>query len=57
MGFEVDVNYILDQIPSSNFKPDDEKAEDANYTKSKRFRQTTMFSATMPSAVERLAKK
>ncbi|KAJ2008621.1 mRNA splicing protein prp28 [Coemansia thaxteri] len=46
MGFEEDVNYILDALPVSNVKHD-----------AKAFRQTTMFSATMPSAVERLARK
>ncbi|KAL1916703.1 uncharacterized protein VTP21DRAFT_5407 [Calcarisporiella thermophila] len=62
MGFENDVNFILDALPVSNIKPDTEDAEDAAKMSAKliggrKFRQTTMFSATMPPAVERLAKK
>ncbi|KAJ1966299.1 mRNA splicing protein prp28 [Dispira parvispora] len=73
MGFEPDVNYILDALPVSNLKPDTDDALDANkmlqdvssgHTKQDdqptgegRYRQTTMFSATMPPAVERLAQK
>ncbi|KAF9912790.1 mRNA splicing protein prp28 [Linnemannia zychae] len=64
MGFETDVNFILDALPLSNLKPDTDDAEDASkMTKAignethKKYRQTTMFSATMPAAVERLAKK
>lgn len=44
LGFEVDLNYILDSIPAI---PSDEVGG----------RQTVMFSATMPSALESLAKK
>jgi ATP-dependent RNA helicase DDX23/PRP28 len=44
LGFEVDLNYILDSIPAI---PSDEKDG----------RQTVMFSATMPPALESLAKK
>ncbi|KAF7730004.1 DEAD (Asp-Glu-Ala-Asp) box polypeptide 23 [Apophysomyces ossiformis] len=61
MGFEADVNFILDALPVSNVKPDGAEAEDAEaMTKTfggRKYRQTTMFSATMPPAVERLAKK
>ncbi|KAI8139339.1 P-loop containing nucleoside triphosphate hydrolase protein [Fennellomyces sp. T-0311] len=53
MGFEADVNFILDALPVSNLKPEDEEASDVT----RKYRQTTMFSATMPPAVERLAKK
>lgn len=68
MGMEADVNFILDALPASNMKPEDEEGAEggenamavdqkgeapANY----KYRQTTMFSATMPPAVERLAKK
>ncbi|KAI8339174.1 P-loop containing nucleoside triphosphate hydrolase protein [Chlamydoabsidia padenii] len=65
MGFEDAVNTILDALPVSNVKPDDNE-EDANKESSgtittttgdQKYRQTTMFSATMPPAVERLAKK
>ncbi|KAJ3149773.1 DEAD (Asp-Glu-Ala-Asp) box polypeptide 23 [Geranomyces variabilis] len=64
MGFEADVNYILDALPVSNLKPDDEASEDPKALRAAlaqtgmvRYRQTVMFSATMPSAVERLAKR
>uniref|UniRef100_A0A0V0G449 Probable ATP-dependent RNA helicase DDX23 n=3 Tax=Triatoma TaxID=30075 RepID=A0A0V0G449_TRIDM len=61
MGFEPDVQKILDYMPVSNLKPDNEDAEDetkllANYNTKKKYRQTVMFTATMPAAVERLAR-
>ncbi|CAJ0748712.1 2748_t:CDS:2, partial [Entrophospora sp. SA101] len=62
MGFETDVNVILDALPVSNVKPDTEEAENPvemlkkNGTK-ERCRQTVMASATMAPAVERLAKR
>uniref|UniRef100_A0A0K8SG94 Probable ATP-dependent RNA helicase DDX23 n=1 Tax=Lygus hesperus TaxID=30085 RepID=A0A0K8SG94_LYGHE len=61
MGFEPDVQKILDFMPVTNLKPDNEDAEDeakllANYHSKKKFRQTVMFTATMPAAVERLAR-
>ncbi|XP_075152872.1 putative ATP-dependent RNA helicase DDX23 [Haematobia irritans] len=61
MGFEPDVQKILEYMPVTNLKPDTEEAEDANklmenfYSK-KKYRQTVMFTATMPPAVERLAR-
>ncbi|KAJ2891149.1 mRNA splicing protein prp28, partial [Coemansia aciculifera] len=55
MGFEDDVNFILDALPVSNRKPDDHY--DANMAREFAYRQTTMFSATMPPVVERLARK
>ena len=57
MGFEADVNFILEQLPLSNIKPDTDDAENAEWLRSRKFRQTVMFTATMPSAVERLARK
>ncbi|KAG0167692.1 DEAD (Asp-Glu-Ala-Asp) box polypeptide 23 [Apophysomyces sp. BC1034] len=61
MGFEPDVNFILDALPVSNVKPDGAEAENAEAMTQtfdgRKYRQTTMFSATMPAAVERLAKK
>ncbi|KAF8986137.1 DEAD (Asp-Glu-Ala-Asp) box polypeptide 23 [Entomortierella lignicola] len=64
MGFEADVNFILDALPVTNLKPDSDEAEDAakmtmaiDEDSNKKYRQTTMFSATMPPAVERLAKR
>jgi len=66
MGFEEDVLKILDFMPVSNMKPAEEsedakKLEDGdfmseNFFSERRFRQTVMFTATMPAAVERLAK-
>ncbi|CAG9576199.1 unnamed protein product [Danaus chrysippus] len=61
MGFEPDVQKILEYMPVSNIKPDTDAAEDAsvllaNYNSKKKFRQTVMFTATMPPAVERLAR-
>lgn len=61
MGFEPDVQKILEYMPVTNLKPDNEDAEDeskllANYYSKKKFRQTVMFTATMPPAVERLAR-
>ena len=45
---------VLDAMPSTNLKPEDEAIElDQNRV----YRTTYMFSATMPSAVERLARK
>jgi len=44
MGFEEDLNYILDAIASSS-------------AESSLKRQTVMFSATMPIQVDRLARK
>lgn len=50
----VQVQAVLDAMPSSTLKPEDESAElDHRRT----YRTTYMFSATMPPAVERLARK
>ncbi|KAJ6787293.1 hypothetical protein PWT90_01714 [Aphanocladium album] len=62
MGFEEPVNMILDALPVSNEKPDTDEAEDGRlmqrYVGEKdRYRQTMMFTATMPPLVERIAKK
>ncbi|KAE9458860.1 hypothetical protein C3L33_09260, partial [Rhododendron williamsianum] len=54
MGFEPQVVGVLDAMPSSNFKP---KNEDEELDKKKIYQTTCMFSATMPPAVERLARK
>ena len=45
---------VLDAMPNSNLKPD---AEDATLEANRVYRTTYMFSATMPAAVERLARK
>ena len=61
MNFEVELKKILEFLPLTNEKPDDEDAENptillANMKTKKKFRQTVLFSATMPPAVERIAK-
>ncbi|MGH0166927.1 UNVERIFIED_CONTAM: hypothetical protein FKN15_014410 [Acipenser sinensis] len=62
MGFEPDVQKILEYIPVTNQKPDTDEAEDPekmimNFGSGKhKYRQTVMFTATMPAAVERLAR-
>ncbi|KAI9724557.1 MAG: mRNA splicing protein prp28 [Candelaria pacifica] len=62
LGFEEPVNKILDALPVANEKPDSEEAEDAlvmsqHLGGKDRYRQTMMYTATMPSAVERIARK
>ena len=61
MGFEPAVQQILEYMPVTNLKPDTEEAEDEqhlmrNVESGNKFRQTVMFTATMPPTVERLAK-
>lgn len=61
MGFEADVQKILDFMPVTNLKPDTEEAEDgeklmANMSEGRRYRQTVMFTATMPPAIEKMAR-
>ncbi|KAM3181394.1 DEAD (Asp-Glu-Ala-Asp) box polypeptide 23 [Hymenolepis weldensis] len=61
MGFEPHVNNILSYLPVTNQKPDTEEAEQddkllANFSTKQKYRQTVMFTATMPPAVERLAR-
>ena len=62
LGFEEPVNKILDALPVTNEKPDTEDAEDSRVMSrhlggKDRYRQTMMYTATMPSAVERIARK
>ncbi|KAF5134228.1 Pre-mRNA-splicing ATP-dependent RNA helicase [Metarhizium brunneum] len=62
LGFEESVNKILDALPVSNEKPDTDDAENAQLMKSylgsrDKYRQTMMYTATMPPLVERIAKK
>lgn len=61
MGFEPDVQKILEFMPVSNLKPDTDEAEDSsklmlNFNTKHKYRQTVMFTATMPPLVERLAR-
>ncbi|KAF2970103.1 hypothetical protein GQX73_g3476 [Xylaria multiplex] len=62
MGFEEPVNKILDALPVTNEKPDTDAAENAQLMSrplggKDRYRQTMMYTATMPTAVEKIAKK
>ncbi|OTB08748.1 hypothetical protein M426DRAFT_316766 [Hypoxylon sp. CI-4A] len=62
MGFEEPVNKILDALPVTNEKPDTDAAENAQLMSGHlgdkdRYRQTMMYTATMPTAVEKIAKK
>nr|XP_045604912.1 probable ATP-dependent RNA helicase DDX23 [Procambarus clarkii] len=62
MGFEPDVQKILKFMPVTNEKPDNEDAEDEdkllqNFLSTHKYRQTVMFTATMPTAVERMARQ
>ncbi len=57
MGFEPQVTAIFEKMPSSNLRPIDEDLNETDTSKSKIYRQTFMFSATMPPAVERLTRK
>jgi ATP-dependent RNA helicase DDX23/PRP28 len=57
MGFEEPVQKILDALPVNNEKPDTEEAEDSRLMSTHNYRQTMMFTATMPTAVERIARK
>ena len=61
MGFEPDVQKILDFMPVTNLKPDTDEAEDEgnlieNLKTKNKYRQTVMFTATMPPPLERLAR-
>ncbi|KAI6028766.1 P-loop containing nucleoside triphosphate hydrolase protein [Pisolithus orientalis] len=66
LGFEADLLFILDKLPSgalegeeTNWQEDamDVDGEDGSAKNKGRTRVTTLFSATMPPAVERLARK
>jgi ATP-dependent RNA helicase DDX23/PRP28 len=61
MGFEPDVQRILEFLPMTNLKPDTDDAENPdiiskNLMSKDKFRQTVMFTATMPPTVEKLAR-
>ncbi|QRW26973.1 DEAD/DEAH box helicase [Rhizoctonia solani] len=64
LGFEADLTFILDALPAESLKVEDEMdldgrhgvVRDSSGQKGKT-RVTTLFSATMPPAVERLARK
>ncbi|VEV57943.1 ATP-dependent RNA helicase DDX23, putative [Plasmodium vinckei vinckei] len=61
MGFEDAVHFILDNIPTSNLKSEDDalalQEEMMAKAGHRLYRLTQMFSATMPPSVERLSRK
>ena len=67
-GFESQIQAVMDQMPSSNLRPESEEGleaaaaadggpDEGEHPDQGRYRQTIMFSATMPPRVEALAKK
>jgi ATP-dependent RNA helicase DDX23/PRP28 len=57
MGFEPQVNSVLDAMPSSSIKSEDEAEAARQEGSSGLYRTTIMYSATMPAGVERLSRK
>ena len=61
LGFEVDLTFILDKLPSETMEGEEQgeamEVDGETMVKKGRTRVTTLFSATMPAAVERLARK
>jgi ATP-dependent RNA helicase DDX23/PRP28 len=64
LGFEADLNFILDKLPSELLQGEDQSMMmqvdglgEEKMVRKGRTRVTTLFSATMPPAVERLARK
>ncbi|KAF8654182.1 hypothetical protein AX16_003711 [Volvariella volvacea WC 439] len=61
LGFEADLTFILDALPSETMEGEDTEehmdVDGETLVKKGRNRVTTLFSATMPPAVERLARK
>ncbi|KAF9005570.1 P-loop containing nucleoside triphosphate hydrolase protein [Cyathus striatus] len=61
LGFEADLTFILDALPSETMEGEDQgeqmDVDGETMVRKGRTRVTTLFSATMPAAVERLARK
>ncbi|KAI0673100.1 DEAD-domain-containing protein [Trametes maxima] len=61
LGFEADLTFILDKLPSDTMEGEDQgvqmDVDGETMVRKGRTRVTTLFSATMPPPVERLAKK
>ncbi|CAE7113667.1 unnamed protein product [Rhizoctonia solani] len=64
LGFEADLTFILDALPAESLRAEDEMDLDgkpgvvhSSSGQKGKTRVTTLFSATMPPAVERLARK
>jgi len=56
MGFEKELNTILDAMPKANLKStNEEEAQRQENDRRNIWRTTIMYSATMPPSVERLA--
>jgi len=55
MGFEPQVKAVLDAMPLSNLKPENEEAL-IDLDGEVKYRQTYMFSATMPPVIEKIAR-
>ncbi|KAI0328564.1 DEAD-domain-containing protein [Cubamyces sp. BRFM 1775] len=61
LGFEADLTFILDKLPTDTMEGEDQgmqmDVDGETMIRKGRTRVTTLFSATMPPPVERLAKK
>ncbi|EGC37195.1 hypothetical protein DICPUDRAFT_54136 [Dictyostelium purpureum] len=58
LGFESQVTSVLDAMPSTNLKSENEELAERQETDRERvYRTTILFSATMPPQVEQIAKK
>ncbi|KAF7793189.1 hypothetical protein EIP86_004298 [Pleurotus ostreatoroseus] len=61
LGFEAELTFILDKLPSDTMEGEDKSeimdVDGETMIKKGRTRVTTLFSATMPPPVERIAKK
>lgn len=61
LGFEAELTFILDKLPSDTMEGEDQSeqmdVDGETMIKKGRTRVTTLFSATMPPSVERIAKK
>ncbi|CAL1704369.1 unnamed protein product [Somion occarium] len=61
LGFEAELTFILDKLPSDTMEGEDKgeqmDVDGETMIKRGRTRVTTLFSATMPPSVERIAKK
>jgi ATP-dependent RNA helicase DDX23/PRP28 len=57
MGFEPQVNSVLEAMPATNLKSENEDEAAAQEGNPGRYRTTIMYSATMPAGVERLSRK
>jgi ATP-dependent RNA helicase DDX23/PRP28 len=54
LGFEIDLNLILDSMPATSLQPEEELSAKSDVSQ---LRVTSLYSATMPIQVERIARK